>query len=315
MRRSVLTAGILFCSFLGGAAAQMLPNSAGWVAHAATTWLSLIASVSGPETGMSCLNYNCFPINQINVQSDRIIASPSTSAVEALGVIHSFGGGSAQGDFTGIGAHLSQTATTGNTSGNYVGMLSVATASAPDGANPAIWGGNDNTFLTGAATNWLQIIGREIDVAVTSGASVQDKIGLQTVMTSIDAVAGTRSNIGATFNNGAGATGWDCMVCAGGYAGNFPMNANGTIIGAWAHGIARNASGGAVPSNNAGTTLYGLDWSNVTFASGGAPIVMPLITPSSSSASCKAGATEWDASYVYICTAANTWKRATLASF
>lgn len=61
------------------------------------------------------------------------------------------------------------------------------------------------------------------------------------------------------------------------------------------------------------THTYGLDLTAGTFS--GAPILAPLTTPASSSATCKQGATEWDASFIYICTATNVWKRATLASF
>jgi hypothetical protein len=42
---------------------------------------------------------------------------------------------------------------------------------------------------------------------------------------------------------------------------------------------------------------------------------MPIGTPASSSAACQQGAVETDASYLYVCTAANTWKRAALSSF
>ena len=41
----------------------------------------------------------------------------------------------------------------------------------------------------------------------------------------------------------------------------------------------------------------------------------PLTTPSSSSATCVAGVTAWDANYVYVCTATNTWKRTALTTF
>lgn len=38
-------------------------------------------------------------------------------------------------------------------------------------------------------------------------------------------------------------------------------------------------------------------------------------TPASSTAACAAGTTAWDTSYVYVCTATNTWKRAALTSW
>ncbi len=43
--------------------------------------------------------------------------------------------------------------------------------------------------------------------------------------------------------------------------------------------------------------------------------ILPQTTPASSSAACTAGQIAVDASYVYVCTAANTWKRAALASW
>jgi len=44
-------------------------------------------------------------------------------------------------------------------------------------------------------------------------------------------------------------------------------------------------------------------------------IYAPLTTPSSSSATGVAGTIEWDASFIYICTATNTWKRTALSTF
>jgi hypothetical protein len=42
---------------------------------------------------------------------------------------------------------------------------------------------------------------------------------------------------------------------------------------------------------------------------------MPFLTPPSSSAACQAGRWQADASFVYVCTAPNQWKRAALSSF
>lgn len=43
--------------------------------------------------------------------------------------------------------------------------------------------------------------------------------------------------------------------------------------------------------------------------------VQQSFTPGSSSTACAAGTISWDASFVYVCTATNTWKRATLGAF
>jgi hypothetical protein len=45
------------------------------------------------------------------------------------------------------------------------------------------------------------------------------------------------------------------------------------------------------------------------------PLLAPLVTPASSSASCTTGIIEWDANFLYICTSTNNWKRATLNVF
>jgi hypothetical protein len=44
-------------------------------------------------------------------------------------------------------------------------------------------------------------------------------------------------------------------------------------------------------------------------------LYQPLTTPASSSATCTQGAFEFDANYVYVCTATNTWKRSALSTF
>jgi hypothetical protein len=45
------------------------------------------------------------------------------------------------------------------------------------------------------------------------------------------------------------------------------------------------------------------------------PLTIPTHTPASSSDTGAAGQIAWDSSYVYICTATNTWKRSALATW
>lgn len=59
--------------------------------------------------------------------------------------------------------------------------------------------------------------------------------------------------------------------------------------------------------------VYGMDLSRGAYS--GAPIVAPLTTPASSSATGKAGSVCWDTGFLYVCTATNTWKRAALSTF
>ena len=47
----------------------------------------------------------------------------------------------------------------------------------------------------------------------------------------------------------------------------------------------------------------------------GATIVIPTAAPASASASGTAGTITWDADYVYVCTATNTWKRVAISTW
>lgn len=47
----------------------------------------------------------------------------------------------------------------------------------------------------------------------------------------------------------------------------------------------------------------------------GSKLVIPTDTPANSSANGTTGTIAWDASYVYICVANNTWKRTALSSW
>ena len=64
-----------------------------------------------------------------------------------------------------------------------------------------------------------------------------------------------------------------------------------------------------------GTHTYGVDASGMNVNRGGSPFLAPLLTPAGSMAACKQGAIQWDASFIYVCTAANSWKRAALRTF
>jgi hypothetical protein len=65
-----------------------------------------------------------------------------------------------------------------------------------------------------------------------------------------------------------------------------------------------------------GTTALTLDSSqNATFAGTIATQGGTASTPASASATGTAGTIKWDASYIYVCTAANTWKRVAIATW
>jgi hypothetical protein len=61
-------------------------------------------------------------------------------------------------------------------------------------------------------------------------------------------------------------------------------------------------------------SVYGV-WVQSDPAYFGGTIISPLVTPASSSSACTTGQFENDASYHYVCTSTNTWKRVALSSF
>lgn len=66
--------------------------------------------------------------------------------------------------------------------------------------------------------------------------------------------------------------------------------------------------------NHDGTHIF--DSSNtLTFVQHGQFGVATTLTPASSSATCTTGQIAWDSGFVYVCTATNTWKRATIATW
>lgn len=113
---------------------------------------------------------------------------------------------------------------------------------------------------------------------------------------------------------------------AAGYQSATGYNANQALIEAALEntlsldGTAPNAMSDDLDMNSQGitniATLNGVDASDLTVAGSGtgifaAAINIPTATPLSGGAG-TAGDVAWDASYIYICTATNTWARAAL---
>lgn len=327
MRKTAHVAIILLGSFAGG----LLSEPAVGLFHRAqaqvVAWIGLVGSVTssgaqGPSNASEWINAtisgtatDAFSSPANALITTETINDTGAGSVDGLLVDHSFGGSNIFGGRTGAKIRLQQTATTSNTAAqSYVGLSVASWGEANDTGTlgspvGSIFGGNIQCILNGNATFFNRCAGAEIDVTVAAGANVANKLGLEIVQATADAVAGTSADIGLSIANHSGAPGWTCGFCIGTSDAVFSVSSAGTIIGCWGH--AQTAPG----TSSCGTALNGIDWSGVTFAAGGAPIVLPLITPASSSTTCKAGSIEWDANFVYICTATNTFKRATLATF
>ena len=73
------------------------------------------------------------------------------------------------------------------------------------------------------------------------------------------------------------------------------------------------ASGGTLVFDAGNATRMTLNSTAATFS--GTVIHTLSATPASASATGTVGTMSWDASYIYICTAANTWKRVAIATW
>ena len=183
---------------------------------------------------------------------------------------------------------------------NLLGTSGVATNYAG-----GVFGSNFQCILNSAATYIGIINGCELNVAVNSGASVGEKHGLTIVKTDGDHARADFDDSGLNFNDQDNSTvTWKYGISFGAYSHKWPFGTDSTLI------VAQTRQ---LPAVVTPVALNGIDFSGVTFS--GAPIIMPLITPASSSATGTIGSIVWDASNIYICTSTNTWKKAALSTF
>jgi hypothetical protein len=114
-------------------------------------------------------------------------------------------------------------------------------------------------------------------------------------------LAGRLTNQSLLITNGSNAhiELWSSDVATAGWGINIDSNKNLRI---------NNISGGGAINLQAPVNITGT-------ATHLGPVVLTPTTPASSSAACTVGQIAVDASYVYVCTATNAWKRAALASW
>lgn len=277
-----------------------------------TTWLFMNTGFGGSTTVSSAI-----PVVYIGVSN--YLNAMNSSQNCALLVKDSLTAGHA-GAATALVASINEIGATAAPAGNagkvYLGAQITASSNQNNGGTPGLTncagevvGLNPGAFLSSGATNFYTVNGMEIDIASTAGSSSVYKIGMLIVLSGGDAVQGSGIDAGIDFSTGSSSSlGWNIGIAFGKPDGNAagPISSTGSILAA------------ALPSVSHGSvTSYsiknGIDLTNFTFS--GAPYLAPLQTPSSSSATGIKGSICWDANYIYICTATNTWKQAALTTF
>jgi hypothetical protein len=150
---------------------------------------------------------------------------------------------------------------TGNTSGTgfYEAAYFNAQAQSPDNgtsfSSPGghLFGMNANAHLTNGSTFWDQVITQENDIAIETGASANDLIGIQVVGGTLWTVQANRMSAGYLLSNQVSAVGFQYGLVFGAYEGYWPMTTTGTLIGCYAHG----------GSGACGTVGYGIDFAGL----------------------------------------------------
>ena len=170
-----------------------------------------------------------------------------------------------------------------------------------------VFGGNSNAYTASGATFLALINGHEFNTTLVTGASAAQKFGISIVKGVSDAVRGSYSDAAlAISDQGGAAVGWTVGLQFGSYAGQWAFGTDSTLIG---------VKNQVLPAPDTSEALYGIDMSALTITAGGAGVVMPLISPASAAATGKAGSICWDAGFIYVCTATDTWKRVAIATW
>ncbi|MEZ2347378.1 hypothetical protein [Terriglobus sp. RCC_193] len=157
-----------------------------------------------------------------------------------------------------------------------------------------------------------------------SAASTPARLDTGTLYT---AGTGTTGTPHWYINQGAAVSSWTSggiefgINAPSGFGGVFfstHVNGGNPLFEVWGDGSLRWGASGATWLNAVSGVLVSnkslsLPSYTATATTGG--FVAPLYTPASSTATCTVGTVAWDASYLYVCRAANTWSRAALSTF
>lgn len=210
-------------------------------------------------------------------------------------------------------ATISDTLTTAVGGGNWTGRVTV-TLNSPGSAQPLYSG---TTSLAGwSATYCVGVTGGDCTATTAAGAFAA------TLYTN-DAITPAGTSYSARFQPSRGPQWSETWTVSAGDTKLYQIRATTvpTPTTTFTAGQLALAAGRILYGNSSGvaTSLaVGTNGHYLTLSGGypaWAPLSVPNQTPASSSATCTAGAIVWDANYIYICYATNSWKRAALGAF
>jgi hypothetical protein len=278
--------------------------------------------------------------------TDNVDASAATQTISGMVVLHAANATTlstgAQATRNALQARMAVSGQYGNSGYTaFVAQQSIGWASSnqggpggwPGGATSEtayyrgeLFGGDDFAWLAPGATNWHTVIGREIEAQIQTGANAFARIDLLL----IDKVNGKQADNDDVMlamlagNTGGTAPGFKTGISFGLSWGEFPIATGGTLIAV----KARDYPTPTTPN----TVAYGIDFREGVFSSaaiatpgfgvdpeggitGKSITVTNPSVPTTASSTGTPGQLAWDSSFIYVCIASNTWKRAALSSW
>jgi hypothetical protein len=308
MKKLAPLLALIISGFAGGAFAQTIGGGL-WAQTVVPAWINYFQQASGTTTSSYGTINPQMPLNSVRINPDNVDGSGGgANGIVGFNVELDANGSSVKGDRAAgqfitriqqVAPGQASSALNFNSIGG-VGQIDVnvgGTDTSNANSRGSIFGSGFVAISSAGATNLLNVTGMELDVKAVAGSSMGHKSGLSIATIAGDAVHGTNYDGALSISALAGSSGWLNGILFSDYNGLQPIATTGSLIA----------------TKGASTITNGIDFTSYTFT--GSPMLMPLMTPATSSAPCTTGAHEWDANYLYICTATNTWKRATLAAF
>jgi hypothetical protein len=239
----------------GSLALDVNDGSAAQPFHASSSNVSA-TGVTSNSSEISVPSYNMNTI--INAQDNIGLNPASCNQLNTLAVINTVGGSQVNGARNSFFSQVAVNTATSPTNPykDYVAAQFFAEAFVNDGGTDVtiaaskgnLFATNPVALLQGNATNWAEITGGEVNVAVQAGCSVSYKSAWTLVAMGTDAVQGSVYDGALSISGQAGNIGWRHGILFSQANSGPPMHPAGTLIG----------------TQDAGTVANGVDISSYT---------------------------------------------------
>ncbi len=190
--------------------------------------------------------------NLITVTSDDSSTNNASNPVCALCIFHTFGGSNAQGSRSALYVKLTYTGSPhiGDFDTDSVVITAFANSSSPQGAQArSLYAANPACRLDSGATGYAACLGAEVEVGINTGASANYLIGWNVV--NIGTAQASIRSVAYSVSGANGTPGFQYGLLFTNRNGSSPFTATASLFSA----------------DYSQTVGYGIEWSQLTFAS------------------------------------------------